>query len=95
MEKTELREQFFAEVRSDPYAHMLTRHVTEMWAEGYEQALRDHGLDEQRVRESHRDRVDRAVEWLTEDRRRRDVESIIALSQLGVSLDELKRLRGE
>lgn len=94
MEKTELREQFFAEVRLDPYTHMLVRHASEMWAEGYEQALRDHGLEDVRLRESHRDRVDRAVKWLTEDKRKREVEAIIALSAVGMSLDELKRLRG-
>lgn len=94
MEKTELRDQFFAEMRNDPYVHMLTRHVADMWAEGYEQALRDHGLDEARVAESHCDRVDRAVEWLTEDTRRREVETLVALSRMGMNMDELKRLRG-
>ncbi len=94
MDRTELREQFFAEVRSDPYVAMILRHLEEAWAMGYEQALVDHGLDEARYRETHSDRVDRAIEWMTDDRRKREVEAVIALSQLARNGDELKRLLG-
>jgi len=41
MERTELREQFFAEVHRDPYAHLILHHVAEAWVDGYEQAMRD------------------------------------------------------
>lgn len=83
MERTELREQFFADVRRDPYAHMVTHLVSDAWANGYEQALRDHGLDEARARETHGDRVDRAIEWLTDARRKSYAQAIVALAEVG------------
>lgn len=83
MEKTELRAQFFADSRADPYLHAVSHHVACAWADGYEQALRDHGLDKERLRESHSDRVARAVEWLTDSRRRAQVEALVAFAALG------------
>jgi len=38
MERTELREDFFKQVKEDPYMHMITRLCGNMWAEGYRQA---------------------------------------------------------
>lgn len=83
MEKTELREQFFAEAKTDPYTHAVTHHMANAWAEGYEQALRDNGLDEARLRESHSDRVNRALEWMTDARQKAQAQAIIAFAELG------------
>lgn len=41
MERTELRDAFFAEVHRDPYAHMLAYLYADVWADAYEQAIRD------------------------------------------------------
>lgn len=87
MERTELRESFFAEVRRDPYAHMLTTLFTDMWAEGYKQAERDLRADPDALdRYSHSDLRDRAAEWLTDSRRR--TEAVIAMAQIGSMLPE-------
>jgi hypothetical protein len=83
MEKTELREQFFAAARSDPYVHAVMNHAANAWAEGYEQALRDNGLTEQRLRESHHDRVNRALDWMTDARNKAQAQAIIAFAEIG------------
>jgi hypothetical protein len=83
MERTELREAFFAETKIDPYAHMIAHMVSDAWAYGYEEALRDHGLTEEGLRERHSDRVDRAVEWMTGEKRKAEAEMIIAMASLG------------
>jgi hypothetical protein len=83
MERTELREEFFAEVKNDPYTHAVTHHTATAWAMGYEQALLDNGLHEQRGRQTHSDRIDMALEWLTDARRKSQAQAIIALAYLG------------
>jgi len=83
MEQTELREAFFAEVRVDPYAHMLTQLFADAWATGYEEALCDHGLTAARLRESHSDRRKRAFEFLTDSRRKAEADMLIAMAQVG------------
>lgn len=88
MERTELRKAFFAEQRRDPYLSVVTHHVANAWVAGYEQALRDHGLD---AGETHGDRVEKALEWLTEASRRSQVDVLVALAELG-HLAELSAL---
>lgn len=82
MERTELREAFFTETRRDPYAHQMMHLASECWARGYEQALRDHGLNEARLRETHSDRVDKAIEHLTETQREAHVKALIAFAEM-------------
>ena len=104
MERTELREQFFAEVKRDPWSAATMHLYADGWALGYEQALRDvarhlrdgeqlAGLaigqaadetDSLRERESHADRVDRALEQATAARS--EAEKIIGLAELGAVL---------
>lgn len=87
MERTELREAFFAEVRSDPYAHLLTRMLTDMWAEGYRQAEKDLRDDPSAMdRLSRRELAERAAEWLTDSRHRAEAEAVIAMAQIGSML---------
>lgn len=83
MKRTELREEFFAAYRTDPYVHAVTHHVASAWVDGYDQALRDHGLTDERLRKSHSERFEDAIEWLTEDRRKAQVQQIVALAELG------------
>lgn len=80
MERTDLREAFFAEVRNDPYAAAILHHVASAWADGYEQALRDHGLGDDK---SHGERHSDAVEWLTEQRNESHARALIAFAQIG------------
>lgn len=94
MERTELREAFFADVRRDPYAHMVTHLVADAWANGYEQALRDHGLEEARRKETHGDRHHRAVEWLTDARNKAQAQALIAFAEVGKLLGEPRLPRG-
>jgi hypothetical protein len=82
MEKTEFREAFFAEAKTDPYTHMVTHHVASAWADGYEQALRDHGLDEARQQQTHNERFEMALEWLTDAKRKSQAQAIMALATL-------------
>lgn len=92
MDRTELREQFFAEAQRDPYLHAVTHHVAEAWAMGYEQALRDHGLDEALMREPHSERRERALEWLTDAKRESQAQALIAFASLGrLTTDEQTR----
>lgn len=86
MERTEFREQFFRETRTDPYAAMVARLCAQMWAEGYEQALREHGLEEARLRRPFADRMDDAMEFITERSRREQAQAVIALASLGAML---------
>lgn len=79
MEETELREQFFAEATNDPWAHMATRMYGDAWADGYEQALRDHGLAD---RPRHRDLFARAMEYLTEQRQKSEAQMVVAMAGL-------------
>src|SRR5438045_1856692 len=83
MERTELREHFFAAAKTDPFTHTVTHHMANVWAMGYEQALRDNGLTEQRLRKSHSDRVNMALEWLTDARQKAQAEAIVAFAELG------------
>jgi hypothetical protein len=84
MKRTELREAFFAETRSDPFAHMVSHLAAECWALGYEQALRDNGLTEQRLRKTFGDRMNDAIAFLTEREER--AKMLIALAQAGKRL---------
>jgi hypothetical protein len=86
MEKTELREQFFAEAKTDPFTHMLTHHMANAWAMGYEEALRDHGLTEERLRYSHSDRVEKAIEWITESNKKAQAKVLIAFAEIAKTL---------
>lgn len=83
MERTELREAFFAEAKTDPYAHQIIHIAANSWAEGYEQALRDHGLDDARLRRPFSDRVDDALEFLTDRNRTAQAQALIAFASLG------------
>lgn len=81
MEPNELRSAFFAEVRGDPYLHLVTHHVAHAWAHGYEQALRDHDIDPP-ARQTHGENFDAALEWLTEERRRSEADALVAFASL-------------
>ena len=94
MERTELREQFFAEVHRDPYAHLILHHVAEAWVDGYEQALRDNGLTDEWFRKSRRDHHQNAIDRLTADRNKAAAEAIIALADIG-RLIGVPKLGGE
>lgn len=83
MEKTELRDQFFAEAKTDPYTKAVTHMMADAWAMGYEQALRDHELHEARHRETHSDRFNRALEWMTDARQKAQAEMVVAMGSLG------------
>jgi len=82
MERTELREQFFAEAKDDPWTHAFLYRMAESWAMGYEEALRDHGLTDARLRKSHSDRVKMALEWMTDSRQKAQAEAAIAFANL-------------
>ncbi len=75
------RELLLAEICVDPYTHMLVKMHAEAWALGYEQALRDHGLTEERLRESHADRCRKAYDQLAS--REEEAKAMIALAQVG------------
>jgi hypothetical protein len=79
MERTEHREQFFAEVRNDPYAHMLTQMLADVWVEGYQQALRDVGDPDQKP---FRERRYQALAWLTSREDEARAETVIAMAAL-------------
>jgi hypothetical protein len=80
MERTDLRADFFAAASLDPYLHQVTHHVASAWANGYEQALRDHGLTDGRT---HSERHEMALEWLTEMSRKSQAAALVALAELG------------
>jgi hypothetical protein len=82
-----MREEFFANAKRDPYTHAVLHYVANAWAHGYEQALRDHGGGVP-VSQSHNDRFEMALAWLTEDRRQFEAEMIIALASLGRALTD-------
>lgn len=90
MERTDLREQFFAEVRNDPYASAVLHHVAGAWVDGYEQALRDHGMTDEWLRKPYSQRLQDAVEHLTHRRNKAAAEAIIAFAELGRLLGPLK-----
>lgn len=92
MERTELRDQFFAEVHRDPYAHMLFKSYVRAWADGYEQALRDHGLTEARLSKSFSERENDAAEFLTEANKKASAQALIAMAQIGPLLSPLPAL---
>jgi hypothetical protein len=83
MERTELREQFFDEVKKDPYAHMITRLVSDMWVEGYRQAMQEtNNMD--LYHEQGYDRLrHKALEWLTDSRKKAQADMVIAMAQIG------------
>jgi hypothetical protein len=89
MNKTDLRDAFFEEVKSDPYAHMITRMCANMWAYGYRQAQRDNNVLED---ESFDDIYHNAIEWITHDKKKAEVEAIIAMAQIGSQLNLPKGL---
>lgn len=88
IERTELREQFFAEAKTDPWTHMISTLAAQAWADGYEKALKDNGLDEARLRRTHRERVNAALEEMTSEKNKAQAETIMALSSLGKITDE-------
>lgn len=93
MERTVLREAFFAETHRDPFAHMVTRMYAQAWADGYEQALRDAAdalgpggrvvVEDMRLRKSFSERQDDAVERLTSDKREAEARMVIAMADFG------------
>ena len=90
MERTELREAFFAEAKTDPWVHQVAHLAATMWAEGYEQAFRDHGLDEARQRKPFSDRVDDALEFLTDRNREAQAQALISFASLGKLIGDAK-----
>jgi len=91
MERTELREEFFADAKTDPWLHALTHHMANAWANGYEQALRDHGLTDERLREPHSERVEMALEWMTDARHKSQAQMLVAMANVGKLLPETLR----
>jgi HEPN domain-containing protein len=83
VDRTELREAFFAEVHTDPWTHALTDLYARAWVEGYEQALRDNGLTGERLRKSYSERRGEAVEYLTDRKRQAEAEFLVAMAGLG------------
>lgn len=108
MERTELREAFFAETRRDPYAHMIAHMAARSWAHGYEQALRDVAVlaeavggsaaavaaDDLRHAKTFSERMDDAIKALT-DGRDEHAKTLIALAQTGLDLDRLRSTFGD
>jgi hypothetical protein len=41
MDRTPLREAFFAEAKTDPYLHLIQHMLADAWARGYRRALTD------------------------------------------------------
>lgn len=83
-----LRETFIAEVRKDPYAHMILFQFADAWADGYEQALRDHNMTEARLRKTYSDRRNEAVEHLTNRSNEAKMRAMIAFAEIGRLLHE-------
>lgn len=100
MPEPNLRREFVAEIRRDPYAAMITSLYGDAWAKGYYQALRDalyvlqdHPDADAKVREllyedSHSDRCERAIEWATNERRRSEAQLLVALAAVGPTLQK-------
>lgn len=99
MERTDLREQFFAETLHDPYAHMVAELSSRAWAMGYDQALRDAAaqlaerglagqsiLDRFRTAKDFHDRCRDGIEYLTDQRRKAEAQAIIAMAAVGKRL---------
>lgn len=80
MEQTEHRKAFFAEVHLDPYATMILTLMSQAWADGYEQAVRDAGGH---LREGHSDLRRRGVEWITDEGRTAEAHMVIAMAEIG------------
>lgn len=76
MERT-LREGFFAEVKQDPYAHMMFKMHLRAWVLGYECALKLAGLP---LEISYDEMEELAAEQLTEEQKRGDAAAIIAMA---------------
>jgi hypothetical protein len=83
MERTPLREAFFAEIRKDPYAWQCMKLYTEGWVAGYKQALKDWGDADVMPHDvtDTDDLNERAFAYLTASKRR--VENIIDVAALG------------
>lgn len=96
MERTELREAFFAETHRDPYTHMVAKLYADAWADGYEQALRDAAqqvdaeaakqLTDMRLRKTHLDRRNDAIEKATDTRAQAEAQMIVAMAAVGFRL---------
>jgi hypothetical protein len=94
MERTDLRDGFFAEIHRDPFAHLISRICSDMWVEGYEQALRDVAqvlADEGMVRSAAlvgdalhlKDRSSRqrdAMAWMTDRKHEAEAQMMIAMA---------------
>jgi hypothetical protein len=94
VKRTELREQFFAEARADPWTHMLAKMLADMWAEGYREAIRDRGEVDER---SFKYRHDQALKWMTDMQRKSEAQFVIAMAAAGpfISHPDLAALSGE
>lgn len=87
MERTELREAFFAEVARDPWLAFFNKLIAEYWTYGYEAAmseLHERGLIPGEVAhgESFSDRAVKAQEWLTEKQRKSEMDAQVAMAAL-------------
>lgn len=99
MERTELREQFFAEALRNPYMQMVEHLYAQAWADGYREALREAAeeLDEvgtygsvvvERLRHRHTlaELEQKGIARATEEGRKAEAEKIVALGQIGAKL---------
>lgn len=87
MDKTDLREDFFKDVRTDPYAHMITDLCANMWVEGYRQACINLRSPDEYHRQGYTKLRDKAIEWMTDFKQKRLAEAIIAFAEIGKKLD--------
>jgi hypothetical protein len=98
MERTPLREEFFRRANDDPYLSLVQKFWAEAWVAGYERALRDaitevaypresNEIEEFRHSKSHRERINMALEDLTEDRRQ--AEEAVSLAMIGTKMERL------
>lgn len=84
MERTKEREAYFAELRQDPWLATVHAQFMQMWASGYEQAIRDlvraKELDpEVGYERTYQHEIERrAAEWLTEQEAR--IKQTVALA---------------
>lgn len=100
MERTELRGHLAALNALDPWTRMVQHAVADAWVQGYEQAMREAiaelkadaapvaagTVDRLLHSRSWPDRRHAALEHLTDERRRSEVEAIVALACLGSML---------
>lgn len=66
----------FAEARRDPHLNLVLHHTAHAWADGYERALLEHGLANDR---SHGDRFNDALEVFA----KAQADALVSLAQVG------------